>query len=124
MKRTDRVSSMEKIMDEMQTGISELRTALDRFSDGQKRYGKLIDYYGSTQWLKDYEADENTTRAFRIIADHMRTSTFILGDDRGVSPSNTDQGYILRRLIRRAGMKKALPRSVIRRSETAPSLCC
>ena len=58
MKRTDRVSSMEKIMDEMQTGVSELRTALDRFSDGQKRYGRLIDYYGSTQWLKDFEADE------------------------------------------------------------------
>ena len=51
---------------------------------------------------KTYGADEETTRAFRIIADHMRTSTFILGDDRGVSPSNTDQGYILRRLIRRA----------------------
>ncbi len=51
---------------------------------------------------KGYEDDENTTRAFRVVADHLRTSTFILGDDRGVSPSNTDQGYILRRLIRRA----------------------
>jgi len=51
---------------------------------------------------KEYGADEKDTKAFRIIADHMRTSTFILGDDRGVSPSNTDQGYILRRLIRRA----------------------
>ena len=61
---------------------------------------------------KEYEADETTTRAFRIIADHMRTSTFILGDDRGVSPSNTDQGYILRRLIRRAvryGMQLGMP---------------
>ena len=61
---------------------------------------------------KEYEADEATTRAFRIIADHMRTSTFILGDDRGVSPSNTDQGYILRRLIRRAvryGMQLGMP---------------
>ncbi|MFA6917695.1 MAG: alanine--tRNA ligase [Candidatus Gracilibacteria bacterium] len=38
----------------------------------------------------------------RIIADHLRASTFILGDRNGVSPSNTDQGYILRRLIRRA----------------------
>ena len=51
---------------------------------------------------KGYEDDEATTRAFRVVADHLRTSTFILGDDRGVSPSNTDQGYILRRLIRRA----------------------
>lgn len=40
----------------------------------------------------------------RIIADHLRTSTFILGDPMGVSPSNTDQGYVLRRLIRRAIM--------------------
>ncbi len=51
---------------------------------------------------KTYGENEADDRAFRIIADHMRTSTFILGDDRGVSPSNTDQGYILRRLIRRA----------------------
>ena len=61
---------------------------------------------------KEYGQDEATTKAFRIIADHMRTSTFILGDDRGVSPSNTDQGYILRRLIRRAvryGMQLGMP---------------
>ena len=61
---------------------------------------------------KEYGADEETTKAFRIIADHMRTSTFILGDDRGVSPSNTDQGYILRRLLRRAvryGMQLGMP---------------
>ena len=51
---------------------------------------------------KAYTPNDENTKAFRIIADHMRTSTFILGDDRGVSPSNTDQGYILRRLIRRA----------------------
>ncbi|MCR4875888.1 MAG: alanine--tRNA ligase [Clostridiales bacterium] len=61
---------------------------------------------------KAYDSEESVTRAFRIIADHMRTSTFILGDDRGVSPSNTDQGYILRRLIRRAvryGMQLGMP---------------
>jgi len=39
--------------------------------------------------------------SFRIVADHMRASTFILGDERGVVPSNVDQGYILRRYIRR-----------------------
>ncbi len=51
---------------------------------------------------KNYGDDEETTRAFRIVADHIRCATFILGDTRGVTPSNTDQGYILRRLIRRA----------------------
>jgi len=51
---------------------------------------------------KRYDDDEATTRAFRIVADHLRTSTFIMGDPRGVSPSNVDQGYVLRRLIRRA----------------------
>ncbi len=59
-----------------------------------------------------YGESEETTRAFRIIADHMRTSTFILGDPRAVTPSNVDQGYILRRLIRRAvrfGMSLDMP---------------
>lgn len=51
---------------------------------------------------KRYGQDDETTKAFRIVGDHMRTATFILGDDRGVSPSNVDQGYVLRRLIRRA----------------------
>lgn len=51
---------------------------------------------------KKYNSDPKTMRAMRIIADHVRTSTFLLGDPVGVVPSNVDQGYVLRRLIRRA----------------------
>lgn len=47
------------------------------------------------------DADEDTIFAFRVIADHMRAATFILGDDKAVTPSNVDQGYVLRRIIRR-----------------------
>ncbi len=49
-----------------------------------------------------YGASDEITKAMRIISDHTRTAVFILGDDNGVTPSNTDQGYVLRRLIRRA----------------------
>ncbi len=61
---------------------------------------------------KAYDSDPETTKAFRIIGDHTRTATFILGDHRGVSPSNVDQGYVLRRIIRRAvryGMQLGMP---------------
>lgn len=54
---------------------------------------------------KKYGAEGNdpeTDRSFRIIADHVRTSTFILGDPKAVLPSNVGAGYVLRRIIRRA----------------------
>jgi alanyl-tRNA synthetase len=46
--------------------------------------------------------DENQEKSIRIITDHIRASTFILGDEKSIIPSNVDQGYILRRFIRRA----------------------
>lgn len=49
---------------------------------------------------RSYGQDERTTRALRIIADHGRGMTFLLGD--GVVPSNEDRGYVLRRIMRRA----------------------
>ena len=57
--------------------------------------GKLEEISG-----RQYGVNDEDTKAFRIVSDHLRAATFILGD--GVTPSKMGQGYILRRLIRRA----------------------
>ena len=61
---------------------------------------------------KDIKNNSEYKRAARIVADHTRTAMVIIGDRRGVTPSNVDQGYVLRRLIRRAiryAMKLEMP---------------
>jgi alanyl-tRNA synthetase len=64
-------------------------------------YSPIIDTVAtlSGRTYKTDGQDNEDTAAFRVIADHGRAATFILAD--GVSPSNKDQGYILRRFIRR-----------------------
>jgi alanyl-tRNA synthetase len=56
---------------------------------------KKIEELSGREYLQDYE----TTTAMRILADHMRTATLLAMD--GVMPSNKDQGYVLRRFLRR-----------------------
>ncbi len=51
---------------------------------------------------KKYGESVETTCSMRIIADHIKAAVFILGDEKEIAPSNTGQGYVLRRLIRRA----------------------
>ena len=68
------------------------------------------DNYASSIWKDAIAKIEEITglkyygneKAMRIIADHIRSAVFISADPSGIKPSNTDQGYILRRLIRRA----------------------
>ena len=60
-----------------------------------------------------YGTDEEKDKSVRIIADHSRSSVFILGDQKGVTPDRVGAGYVLRRLIRRAvrhGMKLGIDR--------------
>jgi len=51
---------------------------------------------------KSYNVVEEDTKAMRIIADHLRTSTMVMGDEIATTPSNVGRGYVLRRLIRRS----------------------
>jgi alanyl-tRNA synthetase len=78
----------------------------------------------SEQSGKRYGDDESMSHAFRVVADHLRSSVFILGDEQGIAPGNLGQGYVLRRLIRRSvrfakqlglepGFTKPLAESVI-----------
>lgn len=67
---------------------------------------------------RKYGESEEVSKAFRVVLDHVRTATFMLGDTKGIVPSNTDQGYILRRIIRRAvrfGRNLGLPQGELKR---------
>ena len=84
-------------------GLDRLLAFLNGINDGYKTdlflpvIAKLQEVSG-----KNYDEDADARKAMRIIADHMRTSTMLIGDVNGIVPSNVGAGYILRRLLRRA----------------------
>ncbi len=83
-------------------GVERVTAILEGVNDNYlsslfKNYIKLIEDYAG----KSYN-DSEYTASMRIIVDHIRAAVIIVGENSGVKPSNTDQGYIVRRLIRRA----------------------
>ena len=64
-------------------------------------FAPVIAYIEKVSGTK-YEENEKLTRSMRILADHIRTSVMLIGDEAKLLPSNVGAGYVLRRLIRRA----------------------
>lgn len=81
-------------------GVERVTAILEGVNDNYKSsiWNDVIDLISNIS-NSPYEGNEES---MRIIADHIRTAVFISADPAGIKPSNTDQGYILRRLIRRA----------------------
>ena len=84
-------------------GLERVSAVISGFDDNYKTdlFWPIIK---KIEELSNHKYDENDEikKSMRIIADHIKAATFIIGDNRGVAPSNTDQGYVVRRLIRRA----------------------
>jgi alanyl-tRNA synthetase len=84
------------------TGLERLICVLNGFENAYEIdtmkpiYEKVKELTGK----KDFGDKE--IRSLRIITDHLRASVMILGDDKGITPSNVDQGYVLRKFIRRS----------------------
>ena len=57
-KQIERITEMEKLMDDSNTAIKEMEKALNKFSRAQKKIDELADYYFGSSWRKDYEDDE------------------------------------------------------------------
>ena len=82
-------------------GVERVAMVLQGFEDVYKTelFAPIIDKISK---IANKKPTKENVQSFRIITDHMRAATFLLGDERDVVPSNSDQGYILRRFLRRA----------------------
>ena len=84
-------------------GLDRMLAFLNGLTDGYKTdlFLPVIQYLEEKSGFK-YDEDAEAQKAMRIVADHIRTSTMLIGDVNGILPSNVGAGYILRRLLRRA----------------------
>ncbi|MBO4749180.1 MAG: alanine--tRNA ligase, partial [Lachnospiraceae bacterium] len=84
-------------------GMERILAFLNGFDDVYKIdvHAPAIAYIEEASGIK-YDSDEKLTRSMRILADHTRTATMLIGDAAKLLPSNAGAGYVLRRLIRRA----------------------
>jgi alanyl-tRNA synthetase len=81
-------------------GLERMTMAIKNSPDViEVNHRPILDYIEKIS-NKTYGKNKEETKAFRVIADHLKASVFLIGD--GVTPSNTDQGYYVRRLLRRA----------------------
>jgi alanyl-tRNA synthetase len=81
-------------------GLERIAMAVNNSPDIIKtNHGQILDYLQKLSG-KIYGENKEETKSFRIIADHLKASVFLIAD--GVNPSNTDRGYFVRRLLRRA----------------------
>lgn len=81
-------------------GLERIVAAVNNSSDVFPSNHKPILEYFEKHSGKIYGQDEKYTKSFRVIADHMKAAVFLIAD--GIEPGNADQGYFVRRLIRRS----------------------
>lgn len=84
-------------------GFERLLMYVNDLTDGYKTdlFTEVLAFLESQIGAK-YGEHQETTKSMRIIVDHMRTAVMLIGDEKGILPSNVGAGYILRRLLRRA----------------------
>lgn len=110
-RKTSRGTYEPMKLQSVDTGMGVERTAA--MLQGHRSVYGIAEFRGLFAGIRELsglagEPASHQLRSMRVIADHIRSATHILGDDLGVTPSNLDQGYVLRRLIRlsaRHGMK-------------------
>ncbi len=95
MQNTRGFTEFNHVISNYETDV--FRPIFDRLEEmSGKKYGSTLPKEGHTS----YTEQEKTDIAFRVIADHIRTLSFAIGD--GIIPGNTDRNYVLRRILRRA----------------------